>query len=189
MIHGISSIRFVACQSRNNFASTGRQGFKVVGGRVFTGTWFHSPVYLNISAKDGNVFRRQLLWKENNLTYFKSWNTARTSKAAPGFLASRGSTEGWSHGEVAAGGGSSTMVPSNSKAIFTGKEDRINWRFAEIYPYLWFFFFLWIKWILCVEFLKISIYFLTMKIERCILKVDLYCKSFQIINIICFIFL
>lgn len=43
---------------------------------------------------------------------------------APGFLASRGSTEGWSSGEVAAGGGrgSSTMVPSNSKAIFTGKE-------------------------------------------------------------------
>lgn len=35
-------------------------------------------------------------------------------------------------------------------------------------PIFDFFFFLWIKWILCVEFLKISIYFLTMKIERCI---------------------
>lgn len=189
MIHGISSIRFVACQSRNNFASTGRQGFKVVGGRVFTGTWFHSPVYLNISAKDGNVFRRQLLWKENNLTYFKSWNTARTSKAAPGFLASRGSTEGWSHGEVAAGGGSSTMVPSNSKAIFTGKEDRINWRFAEIYPYLWFFFFVDQVNFVRRIFENINLFLDDENRKMHLLKVDLYCKSFQIINIICFIFL
>lgn len=81
------------------------------------------PRVFKYIGKDGNVFRRQLLWKENNLTYFKSWNTARTSKAAPGFLASRGSTEGWSRGEVAAGDGhGSSTVPSNSKAIFTGKE-------------------------------------------------------------------
>lgn len=189
MIHGISSIRFVACQSRNNFASTGRQGFKVVGGRVFTGTWFHSPVYLNTSGKmemylDDSSSERKIIWHILKVGIPLELLKPPPASSLPGARPRGGRTARSRQGVARA------PWCQVKRFLLERRTGLIEDLPKSIPMFDFFFFFLWIKEFYASNFWKYqSVSWLaTMKIEKCILKVDLYCKN-SIINITCFIFL
>lgn len=158
MIHGISSIRFVACQSRNNFASTGRQGFKVVGGRVFTGTWFHSPVYLNTSGKmemylDDSSSERKIIWHILKVGIPLELLKPPPASSLPGARPRGGRTARSRQGVARA-------PWCQVKRFLLERRTGLIEDLPKSIPMFDFFFFV-DQGILCVEFLKISICFLT----------------------------